>query len=155
MARVRVATPSDVDEMVAMGRALHDESPRYRHLPFSESRLRRLSGKMSGSLLAPDCVFLVAEVDGVIAGMMIGLLVERWFCDERFATDLTMYVKPEFRGSRAFVRLLEAFERWVDEQGVQDIALGVSTEIHPAETVRIYERRGYSLAGHTVVKHGN
>ncbi len=153
MASVRAATLDDVDALVSMGRALHDESPNYRHMPFSEEKLRALGARIAEPI--GDVVFLVAEVGGVVAGMMVGVIAERWFCDAKFATDLTMYVRPEFRGTSAFMRLMGVFEQWAKAQGVTDFAIGVSTEIHPDKTVHIYQRMGYTLAGYTMVKHGN
>lgn len=153
MAKVRAATPEDVDALVSMGRALHDESPRYRDMPFSEEKLRALAVKIGEPV--GDVIFMVAEVGGIVAGMMVGLIAERWFCDARFATDLTLYVKPEFRGTSAFARLVGVFEQWAKAQGVQDFTLGVSTEIHPEKTVGAFERMGYTLAGYTMVKHGH
>lgn len=153
MAKVRAATPDDVDAMVSMGRALHAESPRYRDKAFSEEKLRALASLITEP--ADNQLFMVAEVGGIVAGMMVCVLSERWFSYEKFATDLTLYVKPEFRGTSAFPRLVGVFEQWAKAQGVHDFTLGVSTEIHPGKTVGAFERMGYTLAGYTMVKHGH
>jgi GNAT superfamily N-acetyltransferase len=152
VAEVRRATPADTPALIAMGRALHDESPRYRDMPFSEAKLVKLSSRLHGSLLCSDAVILVATAAGEIVGMTIGILAERWFNDERYVTDLTVYVKPEHRGGSAFPRMVKALEAWAAEQGVSDLAVGVSTEIHAEKTVRAYEKLGYRLAGYTMVK---
>lgn len=153
MATVRRATDADLEAMVAMGQALHDESPRYQGMAFSPEKLRRLWQMLQGTLLTgePGCVF-IAEQDGQVIGLTVGLIAERWFCDERYLTDLTMYVKPEHRGGSAFARMVRALEAWAVEQGIDWMALGVSTEIHAERTVRAYERMGYRLAGYTMVK---
>lgn len=138
-----------------MGRALHDESPRYRDMSFNEQKLEALAVRLQGTLLASDAAILVADLDGELIGMFIGVISERWFSDDKFVTDLTLYVKPEHRGGSSFLRLIKAFEAWAASQGVHDIAIGVSTEIHAARTVRAYEVLGYRLAGYTMVKHGH
>lgn len=155
MAEVRHATPADFPAIVAMGRALHDESPRYRDMPFNPDKLLALAKRLHGSLLCSDAVILVAVADGQLVGVTVGVMAERFFNDERYVTDLTVYVKPEHRGGSAFLRMVKALEAWAAENGVADLAIGVSTEIHAERTVHAYEKLGYRLAGYTMVKHGN
>lgn len=152
MAEVRRATPDDVPAMVAMGRALHDESPRYRDMPFSERKLVDLAARLRGTLLSEDAAMFVATAGDALVGMAVVVTQPRFFNDERFLTDLTVYVKPEHRGGRAFLRLVNAWETWAVQQGVLDLAIGVSTEINAQATVCAYERLGYRLAGYTMVK---
>ena len=152
MAEVRRATPADFPAIVAMGRALHDESPRYRGMPFNPDKLLALAKRLHGSLLCSDAVILVATAGGEMVGMTVGVIGERFFNDERFVTDLTVYVKPEHRGGSAFLRMIRALEQWAAECGVADMAIGVSTEIHAERTVHAYEKLGYTLSGHTMVK---
>lgn len=156
MATVRAATAADLPALIEMGQALHDESARYQGMAFNPDKLRRLFARLQGTLLTkPGCVF-VAEAQGYITGMAVGIIAERWFSDEVYLTDLTMYVRPEHRGGRAFQRLVQALEQWAKQQGIEEGALGVSTEIHAERTVRAYEHMGYRLAGYTMVKrYGN
>lgn len=152
MTTVRRATEADIDTLIAMGQALHDESARYQGMAFSPDKLRRLWTYLQGTLLAEVGAIFVAEQDGQVVGMTIVHITERWFSDDQFVTDLTMYVKPECRDGMAFRRLVKALEGWAAEQGIPDIVLGVSTEIHAERTVKAYERMGYRLAGYTMVK---
>jgi GNAT superfamily N-acetyltransferase len=152
VAEVRRATPADFPALIAMGRALHDESPRYRDMPFNPDKLLALAGRLQGSLLYADAVILVATAGGEPVGMTVGVVAERFFNDERYVTDLTVYVKPEHRGGSAFLRMIRALEAWAADQGVADLAIGVSTEIHADRTVCAYEKLGYRLAGYTMVK---
>lgn len=150
--QIRRATDADLEALIAMGQALHDESPRYQGMGFSPAKLRRLYENLKGTILAEGgCVF-VAVQGGEVIGMTVGVAADRWFSDERYVTDLTLYVKPEHRNGTAFRRLVRALEGWAAEQGIQDMALGVSTEIHAERTARAYERMGYRLAGYTMVK---
>lgn len=152
MATIRRATDDDLDALIAMGQALHDESPRYQGMGFNPAKLRRLYAQLQGTLLAEDGAVFVAEQDGEVIGMTVCVATERWFSDERYVTDLTLYVKPAHRGGMTGPRLVRAIEDWAAEQGIGDLALGVSTEIHAAQTVAMFERRGYRLAGYTMVK---
>lgn len=152
MAKVRRATAGDVEALIAMGRAMHDESPRYREKGFSPDKLRALAAQLTGTHLVELAAIFVADNGSEIEGMFVAVVAERWFCDERFLTDLAVYVKPEHRGSSAFSRLVRAFEEWARAQHVWELAIGVSTEVHPEETVHAYQRLGYTLTGYTVTK---
>jgi hypothetical protein len=156
MTTIRRAKESDIETLIDMGRALHAESPRYQAMAFSPEKLRRLWPQLQGTLLTEvGCIF-VAEGTSGLTGMTIGLAAERWFSDERYLTDLTVYVRPEIRsslaGGRAFRGLVRALEAWGAEQGLAGPVLGVSTDIHASQTVASYERLGYRLAGYTMVK---
>ncbi|KPU94699.1 hypothetical protein APR50_10475 [Variovorax paradoxus] len=154
--RVREATEADLAVMIEMGRALHAESPRYSGMAFSPRKLTEVFHQLHGTLLVPAGCAFVAESEGYIVGMTVGTIASRWFSEERYLTDLTLYVRPEVRasllGGRAFRALVMALEQWGAEQGVSGPVLGVSTEIHAEQTVRAYERMGYRLAGYTMVK---
>jgi len=155
MTTIRPATADDLPALIEMGRALHDESPRYRDMAFNPEKLRRLFEQLQGTLLTEPGCCLVAEHDGYITGMTVGIIAQRWFSDDVFLSELTMYVRPAHRGGSTFRRLVKALEDWAAGQGIQDMALGVSTEIHPEATVRMYQRLGYELAGYSMVKrHG-
>lgn len=159
MAKVRRAGSADIEPMIEMGRALHQESPRYRTMRYDPDKLRRVAARLQGTLLAEDGVMLVAEAGGQVVGMLVGILAERWFGPDRYATDLTVYVRPEHRGGTAFVRLVAAFEAWAREQGVDEVDIGISTDIHAERTVHAYERLGYRLSPTRIVtktlNHGN
>lgn len=149
MAEVRRATAADVDALVEMGRAMHAESPRYRDKTFSADKLRQLAAHLSAH---PEqgAVLVAAGPDGAV-GMFVGILGERWFGTDRYATDLAVYVKPEHRGTSAFLRLVRAAERWAAECGVEEIDLGVSTGTDTEHTVHAYQRLGYTLLATRVV----
>jgi len=149
---VRRATPEDTEALIAMGQAMHAESPRYQGMRFDPAKLRRLAEYLQGTLLVQPGLVLVAVQGGELVGMFVAVLSERWFSADRFVSELAVYVKPEHRGGTAFVRLVRTMERWALAQGVPDIALGVSTGIHPGRTVRAYRKLGYRLGGYTMTK---
>lgn len=152
MAKVRRAGAADVPAMIAMGRALAAESPKYRRMGFDEAKLEALGQRLEGTLLAENGCMLVAEHAGEVVGMMVLVLAERWFSGDLYMTDLTLYVKPEHRGGFAFARLVQAGEAWARRRGVADVCLGVSTEIDAERTVCAYQRLGYRLTGYTLTK---
>lgn len=156
MATARRATAADLDDIVAMGRALHEESPRYRGMQFDAEKVRVLALNLMQS---DGAAVFVAQAGDEVIGMTALVAADRWFGTDRYVTDLTMYLKPEHRGNGAFARLVQAMEGWAREQGAQEIDIGVSTDIGTERTVRAYERMGFTLSPTRVamkkLHHGN
>lgn len=150
---VRRGTPADIDRMVELAAALHAEAPNYCDEPFEPEVLRRwLAHRMHGTLLVDDNAVFVAESAGALVGALVGIVCDRPFNRQRFAAELTLYVRPESRGGRALPALVGAFEAWARAQGASKATLGISTGIHVERTVRAYSRLGYTLDGHNATK---
>lgn len=144
---VRPITDRDRSAVLRLAHALHKESPRYRDIAFSEGKAIAVIVQMihhGGGF--------VAEQQGEIVGMIGGMLTEYYFSMERFAADFALYITPEHRKSFLASRLVRAFERWAFSLGAREVTLGISTEIHPERTVRVYERLGYKLSGYNARK---
>lgn len=150
MAEIRNATVDDIPVLIAMGRALHDESPRYSHLSYSEEKVERLIRSMIEDTLVADAPggAVVAIKDGIVVGMIGGFVTSPFFSDDKIASDYTFYVKPEHRGTgRVALRLIQAFEQWAITQGVRDIVPGTSTMIDADGTAALYRHLGYEKHG--------
>lgn len=145
---IRHAALEDVPALVALGRDMHDESPRFRGLPYDETQVTYVGRNLIEN---EDGLVLVAEHDGQLAGMLAGVAVQHFFCAEFYATDLVFYVVPEHRGSSAAFRLLAQWRTHWRSRGVTELVLGVSTEVHPERTMRLYERLGYRRSGGIMV----
>lgn len=147
MLKVRRLEHADIEQVFAMSKAMHEESPRFRDKPFREEKAQALIGH----LIAVGGGF-VADLDGVLVGMVGGMLVEHFFSSQKFSTDLVVYVLPAFRGSSAGVRLIAAYEEWAFANGAEEVGLGVSAGVEQERTVCIYERLGYKMASYTLIK---
>lgn len=152
---IRPMTADDIPAIVALGRAMHAESPRYRRMNFNPDKVAsRVRGMVTGTLTtaAPGGAF-VAIKDGKIIGMIGGFVAETFFGDDKVASDYAFYITPsERRKGRAAVELVRAFERWADAQGVVDIVPGVSTMIETQSTRRLFEKLGYEHYGEMMIK---
>jgi GNAT superfamily N-acetyltransferase len=150
VARIRRATAADFPALVALGHDLARESPKYQTKGYSPEKTAALGERL---LAMPEhAQILVAESGGEAVGMMVIAIAERFFSDECYVTDFTLYVKPEHRGGLAFARLVQAAEAWARERGIRDACFGVSTEIDAERTVCAYQRMGYRLTGYTLTK---
>jgi GNAT superfamily N-acetyltransferase len=147
---VRRATEEDIPEVLAMGAALHAESPRYSALTYNPAKVEFLARHV---IADPEGGALVAEKDGKIIGMMAGFVAPHWFSDDLIASDYTFYVKPEHRRKgRAALMLVRAFEEWAAAHGAVSIVPGTSTQIDADSTARFYEKLGYERTGFTFCK---
>ena len=138
---IRKATALDIPALLSMGRAMHAESPRFSPLSYSDVKVYELIDHLFRTPKAGG--ILVAEHSGEVVGMVVFFVAEHFFGGDKFASDLCVYVTPEYRGGSAFTRLVYAFEKWADDLGVTEKLLGVSTGIHTEQTVRMLERLGY------------
>lgn len=152
---VREATEADISVLIAMGRALHAESPRYARLRFNAAKVENHIRGMIGSTLvvrAPGGAF-VAEKGGVVIGMLGAFIHAPFFTDDKIASDYTFYVVPEHRRKgRAAILLVRAFEQWAFDNGAVDIVPGVSTMIDGESTAKFYTKLGYEKYGDTFIK---
>lgn len=151
MTNLRVATTDDVSALVSLGRVMHRESPRFSRFPFAAEKVDAF---VRGLLANPSAVvFVVEERDQGIIGMLGGMVLEHYFTTAKFATDAAVFVAQAYRGGSAFPRLMAAFEAWAVANGAIEIAPGISTEVSAARTLELYEKKGYRLSGHMVVKY--
>ena len=145
MIKIRRATQEELPVLLDMAEAMHAESPRYRDIPLSEGKLQSILQRMHDHPTLG--ALLVAEKEGAVVGMMWGYVDEFFFSEEKYATDILLYVLPEQRGTRAAWRLVKAFEDWAENVGALFIQPGVSTGIDNEGYARFYERMGYSVTG--------
>jgi len=147
---VRPVEPADIETCVELGRLLHSESPHYCHLEYSEAKVSSL---VEACITQPNFCGFVAEHDGEIVGMMAGVISQHFFSSFSFATDLTVFVKPESRGSTAAIRLITAFCIWAEAMKCNEIRCGVSTGIREEASDRMYKKFGFVERGTMYVKH--
>jgi putative acetyltransferase len=98
-----------------------------------------------GALLAADVRFLVARAaDGSLAGTGAYRLMpgEAETGDRPYGEVKRMYVEPSRRGERIGVRILQALEDDMRDEGLA-LAL-LETGADQVEAVRLYERAGYA-----------
>jgi GNAT superfamily N-acetyltransferase len=141
---VRPAAHGDVGAIVAMGARMHAESA-YSFLPYDAEKVRRC---VLEHIAHPETLCAFVAVDGgAPVGMMGGYISEYFFCGEKIASDMVVYVEPGRRGTLAAARLIGAFREWAAARGAREICLGISTGREPARTGRFYERLGLRPVG--------
>jgi RimJ/RimL family protein N-acetyltransferase len=134
----------DIEPMIEMGAAMHAESA-FASLDYSWDKCRKLGHRY---IQNPDVNFgVVAESDGKTVGMLMGYITDYYFGNDRIACDILWYIDPDYRGSRAAIKLLRAFQHWAKEQGASEVCIGVSTAVEFERTGLLLQRLGYTHVG--------
>ncbi len=141
---VRTVRREDIGALVEMGRRMHEEGA-YNFLPFDAEKVERL---MAGIIEQPESwCGLVAENGGVPVGMLGGYLTDYFFCNEKLACDVILFVEREWRGSSAAARLVRAFRDWAAARGARELCLSVSTNVDADAIGRFYRGMGFTQVG--------
>lgn len=138
-----------MDVLLVLAARMVSESPRYSKHGFAVHKAVELINR----LVELGGLFVATDGDTIV-GFFAGVVSEHFLSHDKCASDIGIYVLPEYRGTTAFPRLIYAFETWAQEQGANELVLGVSTGVHPELTVRMYERMGYTMASYGLIKAG-
>ncbi len=128
----RLAMPADREAVLAMGEAgLAETAP---HLPFERDVAE---ASYDRAMQTGHPVVWVADHRRQIAGYLVGVLEEYFFCSGVFVGQEVLYVRPEMRGSRAAAVLLREFTRWGRAIGARERFYGVSNGFRADRTTRL------------------
>lgn len=133
---------SDIPALLELCRLSHKEC-RYRSWPFSEE----MAAEMLRRSLAPDAFGVkCVDVRNNIAGFYIGSITTMEFSPRPVGMQTLFWVKPQFRGTKAFYLLMKAFLRWCDsKQALPFIAPHFATD--NSKTYRMLEKLGLKEFG--------
>ncbi len=84
---------------------------------------------------------------GDIRGMFVGVLNEHFFSTNTIATDLFLYVKPDYRGSRDGYALIKGYLDWCQEVQADVVKMGITTGINEEKTGELYKKLGFCYSG--------
>lgn len=138
----RQATVQDLPALVELGREMQAEAPALRHVAYDGAKVR----EYLKTAIEAGPVF-VHETGGVIDGAFVGLVVKRWFSAAEMATDLALFVRSGRRGGLIAFELVDMFLAWCEDNGIDDVQVGVTTGLAPEQAGRFYERLGFQFIG--------
>lgn len=139
---IRPATHADVEQMVQLGALMHQES-RFNVLAYAPDKVAHLIR----SMIDDEQFVAVADVDGEIIGGFLGVAVEHWASRDLVASDYTLFIAPERRGSTIPLRLIRAFRSWAQAKGCKMISAGISTGVAVEKTAALYQAAGFERIG--------
>lgn len=130
----------DVPRLVEIGRAMAQESPRWRRLIYSAEKVGNTITALLGTA---DGLVLVYRKQGQIVGGIMARVSSNWMSDDRIAQEIALFILPEHRASFAACRLISAMTAWAQIKGARWIEAGISTGVDTERTARLYERLGF------------
>src|SRR3954451_8544595 len=128
---IRAPVQEDIETLTDLVFEMHQESD-YAFLPYDRGKVRALILQYIEDQTT-RCG-LVAEDRQSLIGMIGGVLVEYYFCEETLVADEVLYVKRERRGGMAALRLIRGLQKWAERQGARELCLSISTNIHSETT---------------------
>src|SRR5262245_44658988 len=129
---IRAAIPEDLPQLMALAKALRDESVTMSAIAIDETKLTNVYRAALDSTDDRFSMFVYDSGRGIEGGML-GCISDYYFSKERFAIDLFLYVKPALRrglmGGIIAKRLFERYRDWALAQGVREVRVCVSTGV--------------------------
>jgi GNAT superfamily N-acetyltransferase len=95
----------------------------------------------------PDGFGLIGYDGGEPVAMLAGGVSNYIFSRKRKSYDHVWFVTPAHRGKRTAVILLKKFLEWSKERGASEVFMGVTTNIAPEKTGRLFEKLGFKHVG--------
>lgn len=141
--KVRVATLPDIPILVLFGRDFMQESPHYQRREYDASKAEQHYKE----LLKTGALFVVETATGDVVGGFAGGVGKDWFNNEKIAFDYVMYVKPDYRNTRAAYLLVDAFMSWAKIVGADRVQVGTTTGVKSRACTRLYQHFGLTEYG--------
>lgn len=152
--RVRLALPSDEEELMAQCRRLHEENGL---MQISEAKVRE---KMQKAFCRDGAIIGVIGEPGKIEASIFLEIGQIWYSDEWFLEELFSHVLPEYRRSTNARDLITFAKNCADNIGIP-LVIGVLSNERTAAKVRLYERQlskpsgAFFLYGRRTGQHSN
>lgn len=141
---VRPYRETDWPSMYRFARMMHDESPVYRGISFSDEAIEAIER----GVLQGQYVCLVAERENEILGFFIGGLTPFFFSKEYFAYDLAMFVDPSCRGGAGIaLKLFTEFVTWANKSGAKEIRVASTTGVNTEQYGKFMRKLGLVPCG--------
>lgn len=120
---IRLATLSDIPNLIQMGEHFLQESPLGKYLAYNSTQMRELCQSLVD---AEHGAILVAESGIGLVGMFGVIVSPHIISGEIMGTELFWWVNPEARGT-AGIKLLRTAEEWAKAQGATRMMLAAPT----------------------------
>ncbi len=143
---LRPIVAEDIGLIIEMLLTLHVESPHYNKVQPDEDYVRTTLA----SLIEQPA--FIGYIDADLRGLMFGIATRTWYDSELNASELLLYILPEYRGGMLAVRLIKQFELAALQRGCVHVRAGASTLVNTEQTLSLYERLGYTREANTVTK---
>ena len=143
MVEVRLARRKDIPYVVILGEEFATLSQPVHGFSVSRERIIEFANNV---IETEGCLGMVLEEDGVIVGIMVGIVSKIFFSEDIALQELVWYVKKGVRG----LIMLDAFEKFAVGMGANKVIVGNKPAYY--DLSRLYLRRGYTMIENQYVK---
>lgn len=149
MTYARRAITADIEQIIAMAKLFHAESPAHSPYPFNEAKVAAL---VAAAIASPEWCPVVAVDDDGLVGMALIYAMPMYFSDALEGGDLAFYVPKGRRGSLAAAHMMQFIETWLVSVGVAVTTIGINTGINHDTALSFFVKCGYRPSGLIVRK---
>lgn len=140
MTKLRIATEADIPTLLDMGADMFAGSS---FAPLAYSREK--SGQTIAAGIKTGFVAVSLNDSGEITGCIQGDVIEPWYSLDRMGIEYFVYVRPEYRGTRAAWMLIKAWALWCIASGAKQVRPATAATSEAAD--RMYAGLGFKRAG--------
>ncbi len=145
---IRDMEEKDIPYLIDLGYQLHQEG-NFKNLDYDREKCKKLGNVL---LTNPRFKCFISEDDKGYIGMIMGYIATYIFNNQKYASDLLLYVDPKRRGGLSAARLIKAFEKWAKSNGAEEVRNGSMNGINIKLIKELYEKLKYEITGHTFKK---
>lgn len=95
---------------------------------------------------------LLLKDNDKIVGFLLALANETMFSKNSISTEIGLFVAPEYRRTRGFKMLREAYDYWSRKVGCQANVLSDMDNEYSTRLEKVYTREGYKLTERSYLK---
>lgn len=147
---IREANFFDIPEILQIGKKLHETAVTHNWLYNFDDEMAMQACK--DFIFSQHKLLLVCICDNRIVGFFWAALTTPLAGKEVIATDVMLFVLPEYQGRQTLIKFIKQYERWAKTKGAQSIELSVSSGINHERTLSIYSYFGYKPQAVTYCK---
>lgn len=115
-------TSDDIEDICDMAELMHEENAS--SLPFERDVVKRKAEFIIENN-TDICCIIARNDEGKAVGFLVGNICYYFFNSYVFAQQELVHVRREHRGSSAFLRLIQAYENWLEARGAIQAIIGV------------------------------
>ena len=135
-------TETHVSDIVALGRVFVAEAGA--HLEYDEKEVRETCRIVMSDMDREYFNFFLVYREYELIGFIYASCGKYIFNQQRFAQQELIYVRPAYRHTRAFLKLIKAFEEWARLRSAVEIWMGTG---HSKTFSTVLPRIGYPEVG--------
>jgi GNAT superfamily N-acetyltransferase len=142
--RLRRYTPRDLDAVMRVARGFHAESPVHSAHPFDPVKVTQL---LDAAWSDPNWLAAIVLDKEEVVGLLLIFCMPMFFGPALEVGDLTFFVVPGRRGTRAAQLMVHEAVQWARSREAAVIRIGVMTGIDHDKAVGFFGHHGFVPTG--------